>query len=134
MNITTKIATALGATVAAAGIIAAPAQAVSADQYDDVRIWMCSNNGATVDIDYTNSYGNSVSKTNVRFVRGHVSQDGNVHCISNDYRVYDEYGSYIHAWVTDNDGGYVNCAIFLNGRKVSEAEDNSDYYSSAGCY
>ena len=44
-----------------------------------------------------------------------------------------EYGDFVGTSVSDASGGYVYCAIYVNGRKVSESEDDSSYYSSAFC-
>lgn len=133
MKVYTKLCVILGAPFAAAGIAAAPAQAVIVDEYASVRLWMCSENGATVNTSYTNSYGNTISKDEVYFVNGNVSQNGKTHCISRDYQA-GEYGMSVHASVVDEDGGWVHCAIFEDGVKIAESEDNSDYYSAAGCY
>lgn len=106
------------------------AGAVVTDSYDSVRQVMCSATGAAVDVSYTNAYGNTTSRENVS-LRGRPIGGGNT-CITVDSRT-GEYGDSIGTFISDESGGYVYCAIFLNGRKVSESEDDSSYYSSASC-
>lgn len=106
------------------------AGAVVTDSYDSTRQVMCSATGAAVDVSYTNAYGNTTSRENVS-LRGRPIGGGNT-CISVDSRS-GEYGDFVGTSVSDESGGYVYCAIYVNGRKVSESEDDSSYYSFASC-
>ncbi len=106
------------------------AGAVVTDSYDSTRQVMCSATGAAVDVSYTNAYGNTTSRENVS-LRGRPIGGGHT-CISVDSRS-GEYGDFIGTSISDGSGGYVYCAIYVNGRKVSESEDDSSYYSSASC-
>lgn len=124
-------ATVIAAT-AAATLGAGSSNALVADEYSTVRQWVCSETNAVVDLDYVNQYGNFTTRNNTRFT-GQRSQNGAVTCIYKDLRA-GEYGQYVSTTVADEDGGYVSCAIFVDGVKVSESTDNSDYYSYASCY
>ncbi|WP_299576236.1 hypothetical protein [uncultured Williamsia sp.] len=106
------------------------AGAVVTDSYDSARQVMCSATGAAVDVSYTNTYGNTTSRENVS-LRGRPIGGGHT-CISVDSRS-GEYGDSIGTSISDESGGYVYCAIYVNGRKVAESEDDSSYYSSAFC-
>lgn len=121
------------ASAAAATIGAGTSSALTVDEYDIVRQWICSGNGLVIDLDYTNEYGNLVRKSNTRLVGGQLSQDGSVMCIYKDLQA-GEYGEYVSTHLAAENGGYVSCATFVNGVKVTEAEDDSDFYSFASCY
>ncbi|QDF18524.1 hypothetical protein SEA_PUPPER_37 [Gordonia phage Pupper] len=112
----------------------APAEAVIVDDYASVRQWLCSENGATVDVSWTNAYGGEINRENTRLVEGKVSQNGQVMCIYQDI-VVGEYGESVWASVTDYNGGYVSCTIFEDGVIVAQAsDDRSRYgYSDATC-
>ncbi|QIG58248.1 membrane protein [Gordonia phage Skog] len=110
----------------------APAEAVLVDDYASVRQWLCSENGAAVDVSWTNAYGGEIKRSNTRLVEGKVSQNGQVMCIYQD-AVVGEYGESIWASVTDRSGGYVSCTIFADGVIVAEASDDTPYYSDATC-
>lgn len=117
---------------AVATLSAAPASALVADEYTTVRQWVCAGTDAKVDLTYTNSYGNTTSVNGTR-LDGQVSQDGRVTCIYKDLRA-GQYGQYVSTHISNDDGGFVSCAIFVDGEKVSESSDNSEYYSYASCY
>ena len=135
MNILKKSVALCGiaAGAAAVALSAAPASALTASEYSNVRQWVCSENNATVDLTYVNPYGNVVNADRTRFVGGQISQDGRVQCIYKDLYA-GKYGQYVSTTVVDETGGYVSCAIFVNGVKVSESSDNDDTFSWASCY
>ncbi|MFD0924724.1 hypothetical protein [Williamsia deligens] len=100
------------------------------DSYSAVRQVVCSETGARLDISYTNAYGNTTSRSGVS-LRGNPIGDGRT-CITLDSRS-GEYGDVVGTTVSADAGGYVYCAIFVDGRKVAESVDDSSYYSSAYC-
>lgn len=124
--------------IGAAGILTAGAlygtgnaTAHSADEYDSVRQVLCSDAGATIDVTYTNAYGNITSRDNVRIV---TDSDNPRACTTLDLTA-GEYGQYVTTTIVDSDGGYTYCAIYDNGTKVSESEDTTaDTLSYAACY
>ncbi|QGJ95791.1 hypothetical protein J1770_gp05 [Gordonia phage EMoore] len=121
----TAAAALLGALIAAVAIAAAPAQAVTTDQYDNVRLMMCGQ--GLVELEFTNSTGGSS--------QGIVDLDEYTNgCYFYDSTEYDEYGGYVWSMITDDDGGPVKCAIWVNGALVSHSNDDSPYYSFATCY
>ncbi|QFG11228.1 hypothetical protein PBI_CLOVERMINNIE_81 [Gordonia phage CloverMinnie] len=127
------------ASVAAGGLLAAgviagtgQAEAASVGEWQVARQWICSATDARVDLTYTNVYGNTETRNNTRLV-GQRSQNGAVTCIYKDLQA-GEYGGYVSTHISDEDGGYVSCALFVGGRKVAESSDNSDFYSWASCY
>ena len=102
--------------------IAAPAAAVTTDQYDRVRYMWCGDGVA--ELEYTNSYGNTSTEV----------QDMSQGCRFYDFTETDEYGGYVSAWIVDDNGGHVSCTIWRNGVIVAKSNDTTDYYSYAGCY
>lgn len=122
MNIIRKTAIAL---TVAAGITAATAgtaNALSTDEYDNVRYWWCGNGVAT--LEWTNVYGNTSEQT----------VDLSSGCRKYDFTETGEYGGFAAASVTDSNGGPVSCKVWINGRVAANSNDNSDYYSYASCY
>ena len=130
MSVFSRVASVLSLSVALLMGGVGIAGAVVTDSYDTTRQVMCSATGAAVDVSYTNAYGNTTSREDVS-LRGRPVGGGHT-CISVDSRS-GEYGDFVGTSVSDESGGYVYCAIYLNGRKVSESEDDSSYYSIASC-
>ncbi|XAO35564.1 hypothetical protein SEA_MORGANA_130 [Gordonia phage Morgana] len=126
-SLITKLATTTFALGAAVAVSAAPANAWTDTDYgDNVRLMFCAP--GTVDIDYTNVYGNSTKESGVTL----RNSDGTT-CRFYDFTERSEYGGSPMAMVTDDNGGYVECGIWVNGIKTAEAVDDTDYHSLAAC-
>lgn len=120
----------LGA-LAAAGLAlgAGSATALSVDEYDVVRQVFCSTPGAVIDLSYSNQYGDYERREGTWLNGDRV---GAHTCITRDIQA-GEYGDYVSTSIVDTDGGYVYCALWVNGVKASESADNSSLYSYALC-
>ena len=113
----------VGALLAAAVLLGTgSANAVSTDQFDRVRYMWCGDGVA--ELEFTNSLGNRTVEY----------QDMSQGCRFYDYTETGEYGGYASAWITDDNGGRVSCTIWVDGRIVAKSNDNSEFYSYAGCY
>lgn len=130
MNIIKRAAVAIAGAAALVATSAGAANALSVDYYDDIKYVWCSDSGATVEIDNTNATGGEDS--NYFKLSGRIG-DGTRSCGWQTLNTGDDV-SYVSTWVTNSDGGYVYCAIYVNGVLVKHSEDNSDYYSFVGCY
>ena len=126
--ITTTVA---AAGIAIAGATANDASAVEAPANAKVQQVFCSAKKISVDLTYTNQYGNQESRSRVA-LKGKTRRG--VTCITFTTRADSSYGDYISSNIIGNNGGYVYCAIWVNGTKVSQSRDNGEYLSSAFCY
>ncbi|MBT0567414.1 hypothetical protein [Williamsia sp. CHRR-6] len=106
------------------------AGAVITDGYASVRQVVCTDIGRVVDLTYTNSYGNTSTRSSVT-LRGKAIGGGRT-CISLDTST-GEYGGFVGTHISSDSGGYVYCAIYVNGRKVAQSDDDSEYFSFAMC-
>ncbi|QDP45216.1 hypothetical protein PP993_gp55 [Gordonia phage Mayweather] len=124
-----KLIAILAGVVAACGMTAAPATAmISLDAKSNVRYMVCGDGVA--EIEYNNAYGN-YDWADVDLSQG---------CWFYDlYNGSDEFGypdgaAWADVNVTDTNGGYVSCVVWVNGVIEGRASDNSEYYSYASCY
>ncbi|ANA86038.1 hypothetical protein BH766_gp69 [Gordonia phage Demosthenes] len=130
MNMLKKAGIACASVAAILAASAGTASAVSVDEYDDVKYVWCTDSGADVQIENTNAYGGTEDGT--FRLSGRIG-DGTRSCGWQTFNAGDDV-SYVSTWITDEDGGYVYCAIYLDGVLVSQSEDRSSYYSVTGCY
>ncbi|MFF0817768.1 hypothetical protein ACFYVR_21780 [Rhodococcus sp. NPDC003318] len=107
------------------------ASAVTTHQYDNVKYVFCADTpGATNEVSYYDSYGRR-EQINVSLPE---AVGGSRHCGSLSYTEYEKYGSYVGSSISNTAAPYVYCSIWVNGVKVAESEDYSNYgYSSAFC-
>lgn len=130
MRTITKLA-AIAAAVAIPVVGAGTASAEVVDQYDNVKYVFCADTAAaTNEVSYRDGYGDR-EKINVAL---QDAVGGARHCGSTSFTVTDEYGDYVSSSIVNEDSTYVYCALFVNGVKVSESEDYSNYgYAYAFC-
>ncbi|UJQ86115.1 membrane protein [Gordonia phage Zany] len=115
---------AVAAFVASVAVQAAPAQAVIVDEYDLVKHVNCAPEHLPVELERTNRYGND--ERDFVTITGPTKIPG-WKCATWEFTTYDSFGGLSNSIESDGPGR-LYCAIWVNGRMVSESESYGGTY------